>query len=96
MLALVHHGGLHAMLSQGRLQRIEDTHRLEISRLKKEVDYHKRLRQGAEVGGDDVLPALLQLSAGPAVHSLGVGHVLPAPAPCDQQGHLQQHQGGVQ
>lgn len=30
---------------QTRLHRIEDGHRLELARLKKEVEYHKRLRQ---------------------------------------------------
>ncbi|PNW70869.1 hypothetical protein CHLRE_17g736900v5 [Chlamydomonas reinhardtii] len=33
---------------QTRLHRIEDGHRLELARLKKEVEYHKRLRQGAD------------------------------------------------
>ncbi|KAG2489480.1 hypothetical protein HYH03_012116 [Edaphochlamys debaryana] len=33
---------------QTRLHRIEDGHKLELSRLKKEVEYHKRLRQGAD------------------------------------------------
>ncbi|KXZ54433.1 hypothetical protein GPECTOR_5g86 [Gonium pectorale] len=33
---------------QSRLHRIEDGHRLELARLKKEVEYHKRLRQGAD------------------------------------------------
>eukprot|EP00195_Chlamydomonas_chlamydogama_P009003 CAMPEP_0202903402 /NCGR_PEP_ID=MMETSP1392-20130828/24259_1 /ASSEMBLY_ACC=CAM_ASM_000868 /TAXON_ID=225041 /ORGANISM="Chlamydomonas chlamydogama, Strain SAG 11-48b" /LENGTH=206 /DNA_ID=CAMNT_0049590559 /DNA_START=89 /DNA_END=706 /DNA_ORIENTATION=- len=33
---------------KGRVQRADESHRLEIARLKKEVDYHKRMRQGAE------------------------------------------------
>ncbi|GFR46807.1 hypothetical protein Agub_g8440 [Astrephomene gubernaculifera] len=33
---------------KSRLHRIEDGHRLELARLKKEVEYHKRLRQGAD------------------------------------------------
>ncbi|GLC55905.1 hypothetical protein PLESTB_001042600 [Pleodorina starrii] len=33
---------------QSRLHRIEDGHRLELNRLKKEVEYHKRLRQASD------------------------------------------------
>ncbi len=36
---------------QSRLHRIEDGHRLELARLKKEVEYHKRLRQVGRRGG---------------------------------------------
>ncbi len=36
---------------QARHHRIEDGHRLELARLKKEVEYHKRLRQVGGSGG---------------------------------------------
>lgn len=51
---------------QTRVQRIEEGHRLELARCKKEVEYHKRLRQGADQRAYELQQQLAQARISPA------------------------------